>query len=97
MLDVCSGFLRGYARGFRLDDPSCRRIMLSSDSITQTLDQQTERWANCKVPGARLYTVTRDVDASDGTQMTRGDLIVITERYAFVSPSILLPGHGYPR
>ncbi len=54
--------------------------MLSTDSITEALDQQPGRWADCKVPGAKLCTVTRDVEACDGTQITRDDLIVITER-----------------
>ena len=55
--------------------------MLPTDSIVDAVDQQPERWADCKTPGARLHTVTRDVEASDGTQVTCGDSIVITERY----------------
>ena len=64
-----------------LDDLSRRRIMLPTDSIAETVDQQPGRWTDCKVPGARLYTTTRDVEACDGTQITRDNLIVITERY----------------
>lgn len=55
--------------------------MLPTDSIVETADQQPGRWTDCKVPGARLYTATRDVEACDGTQITRDNLIVITERY----------------
>ena len=76
------GFLRGYARGFLLDDSSRRRLMLPADSIGDANDQRTELWADCKVPGARLCAVTRDVEASDGTLIKCGESIVITERCA---------------
>ena len=73
--------MRGYARGFRIEDQSRKRMMLPTDSIADAVDQQPERWADCKTPGARLHTVIRDIEASDGTQFTRGDSVVITERY----------------
>lgn len=88
------GFLRGHARGFLLNDLSRRRIMLPADSIAEAPDQQTERWTDCTIPGARLCAVTRDVEGSDGTLVRRGDSIVITERFDTTLINVILTMHS---